>query len=221
MPLKDELVYKERPAFSTLAIAIWFLLELLGWIFLVAAMTQPWVEGSYLENGMEVTHKVGLFKHCVDHPNSNECFSNQAWDITIEVWEAAAAFWIIGLIFLTLTVIFILLTFCVKKLLPGAKILQSMSNLFLIIAIILMPFGYPWLDDACPDSNSALSQIANEDGQCGLVCDDSEMGFFKLCYPYEHGTAVWLMLTGSILVFIGTCVGATVALVYQRSYRVN
>eukprot|EP00052_Salpingoeca_macrocollata_P000320 m.19738 g.19738 ORF g.19738 m.19738 type:complete len:204 (+) comp10419_c0_seq1:199-810(+) len=173
-------------------IIVWELFMIIGWIFIVAALArQEWVVGSEPNRHVE----VGLFRQCEDVNGQGEDCSHV--DINIDTWKAAAAFFIVGIIVLTVVIVLGFVSLCkFDPFLMITKILLSFANLCFMIAIFLIPIGFAFLDDKCPKSNN---------DQCGLVCDgDGDMDFFKLCSPYEVGAALWVLVVGLILLFIGS-----------------
>lgn len=87
-----------------------------------------------------------------------------------------------------------------------AKALTLLMNTTLIVAIVLLPFGLPFLDDPC----------GSDEKQCGLQCgnDDGQMSYFVLCSPYEVGTSVYLFFAGEVLIFIACFFAACVGIYY-------
>jgi hypothetical protein len=85
-----------------------------------------------------------------------------------------------------------------------AKALMLLSVICFIVALVLIPFGFPSLDDPCEEDSGK---------HCGLQCaqEDGNMEYFILCAPYELGTSVFLLFAGEVIVFIGSffaaCVG--------------
>lgn len=66
------------------------------------------------------------------------------------------------MIFLTITIVLALVAAigAVGVLVPWAKIMMAIANLFFIIAFLLVPLGFNELDDPCP--------TFGDQGQCGL-----------------------------------------------------
>ena len=90
-----------------------------------------------------------------------------------------------------------------------AKALMLVSVVCLIVALVLIPFGFSSLDDPCEEDDQK---------QCGLQCaqSDGDMEFFILCAPYELGASAFLLFAGEVLVFIGSFFAACVGVRYGR-----
>eukprot|EP00047_Mylnosiga_fluctuans_P011133 m.268316 g.268316 ORF g.268316 m.268316 type:complete len:215 (+) comp34689_c0_seq1:72-716(+) len=172
-----------------------------AWILIVVGLTRAeWVTGTEAsplavpKYSSGINMKVGLFKQCT----GSNCFYIGHDGFEIDVWKAAAAFFILGLICLGIT--FILALLCVLfylQLLNYTKIFLSISNFFMTIAIILIPIGFAWLDDACPTTPA-------NDAQCGLICASGPMNFFSLCDPFTVGGGLWAVIAGIFIQFIGS-----------------
>jgi hypothetical protein len=104
------------------------------------------------------------------------------------------------IILLSIVIILGLLCFCYLQLLPATKILLSITNLCFTIAIVLTPIGFSWLDDSCGSGGIG-------EGQCGLVCDNTgRMDFFSLCSPFKVGSALWVLIAGIFVLFVGSLI---------------
>eukprot|EP00051_Salpingoeca_urceolata_P026924 m.479302 g.479302 ORF g.479302 m.479302 type:complete len:218 (+) comp21397_c0_seq1:174-827(+) len=189
----------ERPFLYSLLVCLWaaFLVISLILILVGLLIEDGFVEGNDVElilNGVKTAPsdvQVGLFKQCIN----GDCFDIAPSDIPFSVWEAAAAFFIIGLIFLGFTIVAVLLCLCFAAMVPVSKIMHSLTNLWLMIAMVLVPIGFAWLDDEC-DSGS-------EKGQCGLVCyGDDDFTFFTLCGPYDIAEGLQVLIAGVFLLFL-------------------
>ncbi len=93
----------------------------------------------------------------------------------------------------------VLCLFFLERLLAWAKLIMSLANLFFTVAIVMVPIGFAWLDDRCPVS-------AATDAQCGLVCNGGQMNFFSLCAPFSVGGALWTVIGGIFVLFVGALV---------------
>jgi hypothetical protein len=198
---------QNRATGLSLAILIlWLIFTIIAWIFIVISLArEEWVQGTD-SNG---SYDVGLFRQCSVYRGEKSCFF--ADGINVKAWQAAAAFFILGLIFLTITIIVGFITLCFLQLITATKILLSITNLFMMIAIFLIPIGFAWLDDPCDGSG--------REAQCGLVCDgNGSMDFFKLCAPFKVGSVLWLCIVGLIILFIGSWI---LACLQTRTYIVQ
>lgn len=62
-----------------------------------------------------------------------------------------------------------------------------------MVAIILVPLGFAFLDDSCPTGNEV---------QCSLTCNGgNSFSFFTLCDPFELGDGLIVLVTGLFLQF--------------------
>lgn len=128
-----------------------------------------------------------------------------------------------------------IVSFFYCRVIPAAKIVLSIANLFLMIAIILVPIGFAFLDDSCPGTDEM---------QCGIACGDAndDFSYFTLCGPYEVGVgwrgmlrtvgaflavsshspapnsstqvgdSLWVLIVGIILIFISSFFAACIRL---------
>lgn len=90
-----------------------------------------------------------------------------------------------------------------------AKAMMLLSIVCLIVAMVLIPFGFSSLDDPCAEE---------DERHCGLKCasPEGEMEFFILCAPYELGSSIFLLFVGEIFVFIGSFFAACVGVRYGK-----
>jgi hypothetical protein len=186
------------------AMVVWLVLAIIAWVMIVAAMARPeWVEGTDVvtANNVQVQREmeVGLFRQCT----AGDCGDVSVSDIPIKTWKAAAILFIIAVIFLTVAIVMGFVTICVDYLLPWTKLMLSIANLIFMVAIFLIPIGFAWLDDSC--------RAGSTGPQCGLVCNgNGTMDFFKLCSPFQVGAALWVMVVGLIVLFVGSWVLASI-----------
>lgn len=186
---------KRTPATGlALAIILVFLLfAIVAWVLIVAGLSrQEWVSGNQSVNRTSVD--VGLFREC----KGNSCYYTGS-DMNIDIWRAAAAFFVIGVLLLSAAIIMAFVCLCVLRLLIWTKLVLSIANLCFTIAIVLIPIGFTYLDDACPGSGNQ--------SQCGLICDSTgRMDFFSLCSPFKVGAALWVVIAGIFILFLGSII---------------
>lgn len=220
---KSVFAYEDRGRFvASCVIAFWAVLLLISWILAVAALArEPWVTGTSQFTGtvavQTVSYDVGLFKECLDDSlNGHKCFFISPSKSNIDAWIAASAFFVAGVILLSFAVIFAFVSLWKLKLINATKILHMITNVFMMVGLVLVPIGYAWLDDACPDAGFNAGQIAaDKQGQCGLVCNgNNNMSFFSLCSPFEVGSSTWLMVAAIVILFIASFLASTIRLAY-------
>lgn len=182
------------------AMVVWIVLSIIAWIMIVAALSRSeWVEGTDVFANQTRKMEVGLFRQCT----AGDCDDVSVSDMNIDTWKGAGILFIIAVILLSVAIILGFVTIFVDVLLPWTKLTLSFANLVFMVAIFLIPIGFAWLDDTCPSATIRP--------QCGLVCNgDSDMDFFKLCAPYEVGAALWVMVVGLIVLFVGSWVLASI-----------
>ena len=90
---------------------------------------------------------------------------------------------------------------CSYRFIRLAKLLMGAADLFLVVAVVLIPIGYNRLGDECTDPNNS----------CGLVCSaQNSFGFFTLCSPWSIGTSMYLLIVGIILLFVASLVSSCI-----------
>eukprot|EP00053_Salpingoeca_punica_P006100 m.58776 g.58776 ORF g.58776 m.58776 type:complete len:206 (-) comp13532_c0_seq5:714-1331(-) len=183
------------------AMVVWLVLAIIAWIMIVAALSrEEWVEGTDVNTaGTSRKMEVGLFRQCT----AGSCSDVSVSDMNVDTWKGAGILFIIAIILLSIAIILGFVTIFVDILLPWTKLTLSLANLVFMVAIFLIPIGFAWLDDTCPSGN--------DQAQCGLICNGGgNMDFFKLCSPYEVGAALWVMVVGLIVLFVGSWVLASI-----------
>ncbi|EGD80475.1 hypothetical protein PTSG_11117 [Salpingoeca rosetta] len=209
-----------EPVISRILLLIWTFLLVVTWILLVVAFTLPdWVEGTEPTDDPDfpfLDRQVGLFRQCEQYTPLNDnvvtgfgaerCFSTGFNKSNIDAWYAAGVLFVIGVIFLSMTIVLALVATIRANgwVAALAKLSMSITSIFFLIASILFPLGFIYLDDRCP--------AGTEEGQCGLRCTDPTAGmdYFTLCGPYGVGAASFLMFAALVVFFISSFCAACV-----------
>lgn len=94
-----------------------------------------------------------------------------------------------------------LASLCSYRFIRPAKFLMGFADLFLVVAVVLIPIGYNRLGDTCDDTHNS----------CGLACTgQGSFGFFTLCAPWSIGTSMYLLIVGVILLFVASIVSSCI-----------
>ena len=83
------------------------------------------------------------------------------------VFDCSNCFGACRVLFLTVTIVLALSAACIDRgtIAALAKLSMSITSIFFMIAVLLFPLGFIYLDDQCP--------VGNEQPQCGLRCGTS------------------------------------------------
>ena len=98
-----------------------------------------------------------------------------------------------------------------------AKLINGVANVFLIIGIILVPAGHVprAARPLCLTMHCRFGKMGqacgSHDNSCGLVCSGTaSWNYFATCTPWSLGTAIYLLIIGTVLLFVSTFVGSCV-----------
>eukprot|EP00043_Microstomoeca_roanoka_P001515 m.33145 g.33145 ORF g.33145 m.33145 type:complete len:245 (+) comp10860_c0_seq1:359-1093(+) len=211
---------EREPVVSRILLLVWAFLLIVAWVLLVVAFTLPdWIEGTEPTDQTAlpyVERRVGLFRQCEQFIAANtdvssgftaeRCFDVGFSHSNIDAWYASSVLFVVGMIFLSVTIVLALVAAIggLGVIVAVAKLCMSIGSLFFMVASVLFPLGFIYLDDTCPSGSNQ--------GQCGLTCADPQNGmdYFTLCGPYSVGTASFMMFAGLVVFFISAFCAACV-----------
>eukprot|EP01147_Barroeca_monosierra_P011018 gene11018-3088_t len=168
---------EQEPFLAQLLLLVWSFLMIIAWVLLVVAYSLPeWITGTEATNDPDnpfLEREVGLFKQCERLASSREdigsgfsssdCFDAGFSKSNIGTWYAAGVLFVVGMVFLSATIVVALIAAVRGRSFytAMAKLSMSLTSLCFMIAALLYPLGFTYLDDECPSGDNQ--------GHCGLT----------------------------------------------------